>query len=49
MFENMFDVEALLNTLPLMAKGMLGIFIVTGVMILSMILLNKFTSKKADK
>lgn len=49
MFENMFNVEALFKTLPLMAKGMAGIFIVTGVMILSMILLNKLTSKKADK
>ena len=39
------NVEALLNTLPYMAKGMAGIFIVTCVIILSMTLLNKFCNK----
>ncbi len=37
--------EGMLGTLPIMAKGMVGIFIVTGVIILIMTLLNKFTSK----
>ena len=45
----MFDLQALIDTLPLMAKGMAGIFVVTGIMIVTMILLNKFTSKKSDK
>ncbi len=36
--------EAFLNTLPIMAKGMAGIFIVTGVIILSMVLLTKLSA-----
>ena len=39
-----FDV--LLSTLPIMGKGMLGIFIVTCVIILVMNILNKFTGEK---
>lgn len=39
-----FDV--LLSTLPIMEKGMLGIFIVTCVIIIVMSLLNKFTGEK---
>ncbi len=39
------DINAMISTLPIMAKGMLGIFIVTAVIILSMILLNKFSGK----
>ncbi len=38
------NVGLFLQTLPIMLKGMLGIFIVTGVIILIMILLNKFTA-----
>ena len=38
------NVELFLNTIPIMLKGMLGIFIVTGVIILVMIMLNKFTA-----
>lgn len=34
---------AMLATLPIMAKGMAGIFIVTGIIVLSMVALNKFT------
>lgn len=34
--------EAFLKTLPIMAKGMLGIFAVTCVIILVMLALNKF-------
>lgn len=37
--------EGMLATLPIMAKGMLGIFIVIGIIILIMTVLNKFTSK----
>lgn len=37
--------ELFLQTLPIMAKGMAGIFIVTGVIILITVLLNKLTSK----
>ena len=33
-----------LKTLPIMGKGMLGIFLVTGVIILTMVLLNALTS-----
>jgi len=38
------NVELFLNTIPIMLKGMLGIFIVTGVIILVMIMLNRFTA-----
>ena len=38
------NIEAFLQSLPLMGKGMLGIFLVTGVIILTMVLLNKLTA-----
>lgn len=41
-----FDVQALLNSLPYMGKGMLGIFIVTLAIILTVTILNAVTSKK---
>lgn len=41
-----FDMEKMLTSLAVMGKGMLGIFIVTGVIILSVMLLNKLTSPK---
>lgn len=41
-----YDAEKFWKSLETMGKGMLGIFIVTGVIILSVMLLNKFTSKK---
>ena len=37
-------IEAFLQSLPLMGKGMLGIFLVAGVIILAMVLLNKLTA-----
>lgn len=40
------DVQALLETLPIMGKGMLGIFIVTLAIILTVTILNAVTSKK---
>lgn len=40
------DVQALLESLPYMGKGMLGIFIVTIAIILTVMILNKVTSKK---
>ena len=39
------NINAFLETLPVMGKGMLGIFAVTVVIILAMMLLNKFTSQ----
>ncbi len=48
-FDFHIDVNAFVESLGYMAKGMVGIFIVTAVIVLSMVLLNKFTSKKADK
>lgn len=43
----MFDVAEFLNTLPIMGLGMLGIFAVTAVIILSMYALNAlFKDKK---
>ena len=42
----MFNVKALLDTLPYMLKGMAGIFIVTGVIILCVYLLGKVLGGK---
>ena len=40
------NIDAFLNSLPMMGKGMLGIFVVTLVIILMISLLNKFTAAK---
>ncbi len=40
------SVENLIQSLPIMGMGMLGIFIVTGVIILFVMVLNKMTSQK---
>lgn len=45
----MLNFDAFLQTLPVMAKGMAGIFIVTAVIILSILLLNRLFSGKSDK
>ena len=42
------DVTAFLSTLPIMGKGMLGIFVATAVMVVVMYLLAKFTKSKKD-
>lgn len=44
-----YDAEKFLKALSVMGMGMLGIFIITGVIILSVILLNKITSPKKKK
>ena len=46
MFENMFNVELLLDSLPFMGKGMLGIFIVTAVIVTIVNALNSIPDKK---
>ena len=40
------NLELFLQTLPYVAKGMCGIFAVTAVLILSVVLLNKGTSDR---
>ena len=40
----MFRLDLLLEVLPIMGYGMLGIFIVTGIIIGAVVLLNKLTS-----
>lgn len=40
------NIQAFLDTLPIMGKGMLGIFAVTAIIILTIILLEKLTTKK---
>ena len=45
MFEN-FSTARFLEALPYMGKGMLGIFIVIGVIIGFIVLLNKITNRK---
>lgn len=42
----MFNVDQFLWTLPIMAKGMGGIFLVTAVIILTIVLLNAVTGRK---
>ena len=44
-----FNVAQFLDTLPIMGKGMVGIFIVAGVIILSMYALNYFSSGVGKK
>ena len=44
-----FDLQALLDTLPVMAKGMAGVFNVTAVIILTVVLLNFFTKPRKKK
>ena len=41
-----FAPENLQWSLPIMGKGMLGIFIVTSIIVVSTVLLNKFTAPK---
>ncbi len=43
------NIDQFLQSLPIMGKGMLGIFIVTLVFIAVVYLLNKLTSKRAGK
>ena len=40
------DIDALMNSLPIMGVGLLGIFIVTGVLILGIYILKAITSKE---
>lgn len=41
----MLDFNAFLNSLPVMLYGMLGIFVVTAIIILVVILINKLDNK----
>lgn len=43
------DFQAFLDTLPIMAKGMAGIFVVTAVIVLCMVLLRKLSAPKKDR
>lgn len=43
------DIPAFIASLSLMGKGMLGIFLVTGVIVLTVVLLNLLTRKKKDR
>jgi hypothetical protein len=43
------NIELFMQTLPMMGKGMLGIFIVTVVLILGILLMNKLTSGRKDR
>ena len=43
------DVQALLTTLPIMLKGMIGIFIVIGIVWIFIVLLNKITAAIAER
>lgn len=42
----MFHFDRFFSTLPVMLKGMVGIFIVTAIIILSILLLNTLTKSK---
>ena len=43
------SIDNLMTALPIMGKGMLGIFVVTVVIILTVMILNKVTSIGSDK
>lgn len=42
------NVDHMVETLPLMGKGLLGIFLVTIIIVVSVAILNKVTGKKKD-
>lgn len=42
------DTDAFLDSLPIMGNGLLGIFIVTGVLIIGIYILRALTAKKAE-
>ena len=44
-----FTPDVFVQTLPMLVKGMVGIFIVTGVIVLVITLLNKIGSKKTEE
>lgn len=44
-----FDPSAFIKGLPIMGKGMLGIFLVIGIIILCTVALNAITGKKKDR
>ncbi len=44
--KGLFTVDTFMQSLPILGKGMVGIFIVTGVIILSIMALNYFTAEK---
>ncbi len=44
-----FNSHAFIETLPYMGKGMLGIFIVIGIIIICATVLNKLTGKKKSQ
>lgn len=41
----MFDINALIATLPILGKGMFGIFVVTAVIVVTISILLKVTNK----
>ncbi len=41
-----FTPDVFMQALPILGKGMVGIFIVTGVIVLSILALNHFTAEK---
>lgn len=44
-----FTPDKFVETLPLLGKGMVGIFIVTAVLVLSITILNKAASRKTGE
>ena len=42
------NVDLFLQTLPVMAKGLAGIFIVTLVIVLGIVILNKATARRGE-
>ena len=44
-----FDIHALYDVLPVIGKGMVGVFIVTAVIVVTVMLLNLVTRRKAGK
>ena len=44
-----FTPDVFVQTLPMLGKGMVGIFIVTAVLVLTITLLNKAASRKTEE
>lgn len=45
-FKSFFTPDVFMQALPILVKGMVGIFIVTAVIVLSILALNYFTAEK---
>ena len=44
-----FTPDVFVQTLPMLGKGMVGIFVVTAIIVLSIMAMNKITGRKSEE